>query len=76
MNKLSVNELPIGTRGTARLLIDIYTRQYLSRNGFKVKKYELMIFMSAQTKFGEMVVYPDDVLTYIGNKKWSISKDE
>lgn len=35
-----------------------------------------MIFMSTQTKFGEMVVYPDDVLTYIGNKKWSISKDE
>ena len=74
MNNFKLPELPIGTRGTARLLIDMYTRQYLSRNGFKVTKYELMIFMSAQTKFGEMVVYTDDVLTYVGDKKWSVSR--
>ncbi len=74
MNNFKLPELPIGTRGTARLLSDMYTRQYLSRNGFKVTKYELMIFMSAQTKFGEMVVYPGDVLTYVGDKKWSVSR--
>ncbi len=82
MNKLSVNELPIGTRGTLKEFKQVHTVKFLKRYGYKEYGYwpyldkPRTLAETVKTKFGELVIHDSDVLTYVGNKKWSISKDE
>ena len=75
MDKFSVTNLAVGTRGTAKEFLAAHTREFLMEHGFKTQMFEdLMVFMSVQTKYGEMVVYKGDMLTYVGKGIWSLSK--
>lgn len=75
MDKFSVTNLAVGTRGTAKESLAAHTRDFLGQHGFKTQIFEdLMVFMSVQTKYGEMVVYKGDMLTYVGKGIWSLNK--
>lgn len=75
MDKFSVTNLAVGTRGTAKEFLYAHTREFLMEHGFKTQSFKnLMVFMSVQTKYGEMVVYKGDMLTYVGKGIWSLNK--
>ena len=75
MNK--VNFLGIGARGKVIDFNDTYTEEFLYTYGFKryelVNKYATGRLTTVRTKYGETVVYADDVVTYVGNGIWSVS---
>lgn len=75
MDKFSVTNLAVGTRGTAKEFLAAHTRDFLGQYGFKTQMFEdLMVFMSVKTKYGEMVVHKGDMLTYVGKGIWSLNK--
>ena len=75
MDKFSVNNLQVGTRGTAKEFLKAHTTDFLEKYGFSVLKWDnSVIFMSVQTKHGEMTVYSGDFLVYVGKGIWSLSK--
>lgn len=78
MNK--VKFLGIGVRGEVINFVDSYTESFLYKHGLKrydlVSKYTSDHLTTVQTKYGELVVQKEDVITYVGNGIWSVSKDE
>ena len=75
MDKFSVTNLAVGTRGTAKEFLAAHTRDFLGQYGFKTQMFQdLMVFMSVKTKYGEMVVHKGDFLVYVGKGIWSLSK--
>lgn len=78
MNK--VKFLGIGARGKAIVFNDTYTESFLYNHGFKryelVSKYTTDHLTTVQTKYGELVVSANDVITYVGDGIWSVSRDE
>ena len=77
MNK--VKFLNIGARGKVVTVADTYTERFLYNHGFKhyelVSKYTIDHLTTVQTKYGELVVHANDVVTYTGNNIWSVSRD-
>lgn len=78
MNK--VKFLNIGARGKVVTVADTYTERFLYNHGFKrhelVSKYITIDHLTTvQTKCGEIVVHANDVVTYVGNNIWSVSKN-
>jgi hypothetical protein len=75
LDKFSVNNLQVGTRGTAKEFLYAHTRDFLGEHGFKTQMFkDLMVFMSVKTKYGEMVVHKGDMLTYVGKGIWNLSR--
>lgn len=78
MNK--VKFLGIGARGKAINFVDSYTESFLYKHGFKrydlVSKYTSDHLTTVQTKYGELVVSANDVITYVGDHTWSVSRNE
>ena len=75
LDKFSVTNLAVGTRGTAKEFLAAHTRDFLGQYGFKTQMFQdLMVFMSVKTKYGEMVVHKGDFLVYVGKGIWSLSK--
>lgn len=76
MNK--VKFLGIGARGKVVTVADTYTERFLCTHGFKryelVSKYPVDHLTTVRTKYGETVVYDDDVVTYVGNDIWSVDR--
>lgn len=76
MNK--VKFLGIGARGEVINFVDSYTESFLYKHGFKryelVSKYTSDHLTTVQTKYGELVISLSDVVTYVGNDIWSVSK--
>lgn len=71
--------LKIGERGKPQEFIDSYTKDFLEFYGFedyKVNEPFSEELITVQTKYGELVVQKEDVITYVGNGIWSVSKDE
>ena len=70
--------LKIGERGKPQEFIDSYTKYFLEFYGFE--DYELNApfsedLITVQTKYGELVVQKGDVITYVGNRIWSVSHE-
>ncbi|MDB6229184.1 hypothetical protein ACTNET_03845 [Lactobacillus amylovorus] len=80
MNRLSVNNLEVGTRGTLKEFKKAHTVRFLQRYGYKEYSYQIfnpipiVLAETVKTKFGELVIHDSDVLTYVGDKKWSVSR--
>lgn len=78
MNK--VEFLGVGARGKVIDFNDTYTESFLYNHGFKryelVSKYATDHLTTVQTKYGELVVSANDVITYVGDGIWSVSGDE
>lgn len=82
--------LKIGERGKPQEFIDSYTKDFLEFYGFEDYKLNVPFsklnapfseelitdLITVQTKYGELVVQKEDVITYVGNGIWSVSKDE
>ena len=77
MNK--VKFLGIGARGEVINFVDSYTESFLYKHGFKRYELESPInekLTTVQTKYGELVVHNNNVITYVGDHIWSVSRDE
>lgn len=78
MNK--VKFLGIGARGEVINFVDSYTESFLYKHGLKrydlVSKYTSDHLTTVQTKYGELVVHNNNVITYVGDHIWSVSRDE
>lgn len=71
--------LKIGEQGKPQEFIDSYTKDFLEFYGFEDYKLNEPFsegLITVQTKYGELVVQEEDVITYVGNGIWSVSKDE
>ena len=73
-------DLPVGTRATLEEFIDAYTPYFLMKYGYREYSTPVplsgrrVICRSVKTKYGEIIVHDDDVLTYVGGKKWAVEQ--
>lgn len=77
-------EIPVGTRGTLKEFKTSYQPEFLSKYGYK--RYTNIIPLNGlkvvceavNVKYnsiqGELIVHDNDVLTYLGNKLWAVTK--
>ena len=72
--------IPVCTRGTLKEFKNAYTAKFLKLHGYKEYGYqwfgEIVTFKTVKTKYGELVIYNNSVLTYVGDGIWSVAKDE
>lgn len=71
-------ELPIGTRGHVADFLKIFTIDFLNNNNlnFYTSALSSVRIIGALTKYGEVVVQYDDVLTYLGKGKWDVRQEK
>ena len=70
--------LKIGERGKPQEFINSYTKDFLEFYGFEDYKLNAPFseeLITVQTKYGELVVQKEDVITYVGNGIWSVSHE-
>ena len=72
-------KIDIGTRGTLKEFKNAYTAKFLKLHGYKEYGYqwfgEIVTFKTVKTKYGELVIYNNSVLTYVGDGIWSVSHE-
>lgn len=74
-------KIDIGTRGTLKEFKKSYQRDFLEKYGYKAYSHvvpfnrPVILAESVKTKYGELVVHDNDVVTYVGNKHWSVSHE-
>ena len=74
-------KIDIGTRGTLKEFKKSYQRKFLEKYGYKAYSHvvplnrPVILAESVKTKYGELVVHDNDVVTYVGNKHWSVSHE-
>ena len=78
-----VDDIGIGVHGTLEQFKKKYTVEFLERYGYTDYYYytpfsnkKQVLDETVQTKYGELVVHNLDVLTYVGDGIWSVSRDE
>lgn len=71
-------ELPIGTRGNVADFKKIFTIDFLTEDNltFYSSVFGGAIVISALTKYGEVIVHKNDVLTYLGNGIWDVRQEK
>lgn len=73
-------KLSIGTRARCIDFCDTYQPAYLIKHGWKFNKLAdsrvNQYLRSVRTKYGEIVVDFDDVLTYVGDGVWDVRSSE
>ena len=73
-------KIDIGTRETLKEFKNAYTAKFLKLHGYKEYGYqwfgEIVTFKTVKTKYGELVVHDNDVLTYLGHKLWAATEDK
>lgn len=78
MNK--VKFLGIGTRGKVIDFTNAYNDGFLYKHGLRRYVIDMPFLndhlITIQTKNGETIVHSSDVITYVGDGIWSVSKDE
>lgn len=70
--------LKIGEQGKPQEFIDSYTKYFLEFYGFEDYKLNEPFsedLITVQTKYGELVVQEEDVITYVGDGIWSVSHE-
>ena len=77
MDKFSVTNLAVGTRGTLKEFKKSYQRKFLEKYGYKAVPWGNFVILAetVETKYGELIVHDNDVVTYVGNKHWSVSHE-
>ena len=74
-------KIDIGTRGMLKEFKKSYQRDFLEKYGYKAYDHvaafnrPVILAESVKTKYGELVVHDNDVVTYVGNKHWSVSHE-
>ena len=79
--KSDLKQLDIGLRGTLREFKATYTLGFLKKNGYNAyipsnSFNNHPLCETVQTKYGEMVIYGWDVITYVGNGIWSTERSQ
>ena len=80
-----INRLSVGLRGDINYFVKSYQYNFLDKHGFH--KYRLIHSLefnnnadvnfrlcAVNTKYGEMVIHDNDVVTYLGNDLWNVRK--
>lgn len=68
--------IPVGARGTLKEFKKSYQRDFLEKYGYKAYGGSFGILAeTVETKYGELIVYDNDVVTYVGNKHWNVSHE-
>lgn len=66
-------KIDIGARGTLKKFKKSYQRDFLEKYGYKAYGGNFVFLAeTVETKYGELVVHDNDVVTYVGNKLWSV----
>ncbi|MGO5078594.1 hypothetical protein ACTQ4M_01090 [Lactobacillus amylovorus] len=79
--KSNLKKLDIGLRGTLREFKATYTTGFLRKHGYMAyipqnSFNHIPLCETVQTKYGEMVIYGFDVITYVGNGIWSTERSQ
>ena len=79
--KSNLKKLDVGLRGTLDEFKATYTLGFLKRNGYNAyipsnSFNNRPLCETVQTKYGEMVIYGFDVITYVGNGIWSTERSQ
>ena len=70
-------KIDIGTRGTLKEFKKFYQRKFLEKYGYKAYGGNFIFLAETiETKYGELVVHDNDVLTYLGHKLWAVTKNK
>lgn len=78
-------ELKVGTRATTKDFRNTYKAKYLVEHGWRIDSVvkpmvagltNRVDLVSVPTKYGQLVVKKDDVLTYVGNNVWDVRRDK
>lgn len=71
-------ELPIGVRGHVADFEKVFTRDFLTEDNltFYSSVFGGAGVISALTKYGEVIVHKNDVLTYLGNGIWDVRQEK
>lgn len=71
-------ELPIGARGNIAEFQKIFTIDFLTEDNltFYSSTFGGAGVISALTKYGEVIVHKNDVLTYLGNGIWDVRREK
>lgn len=74
-------EMQIGTRATTKDFRNTYKARYLLQHGWRIDSVvQPMVagltnrvdLISVPTKYGQLVVKNEDMLTYVGNNVWDV----
>lgn len=74
-------DIPVGTRGMLKEFKKSYKRKFLEKYGYQAYGHVtpfgsfVVLAETVETKYGELVVHDNDVVTYVGNKHWSVSHE-
>lgn len=81
-----INRLSVGLRGDINYFVKSYQYNFLDKHGFHeyqlIRSLELknnvdvnFRLYTVNTKYGEMVIHINDVVTYLGNDLWDIRNE-
>ena len=75
-----VDDIGIGVRGTLEQFKKKYTTKFLKLHGYKEYGYqsfgEIVVFETVKTKYGELVIHDNSIITYVGDHIWSVSRND
>ena len=78
-------EIQVGTRATTKDFRNTYKARYLLQHGWRIdsvvkpmvpgltNRFDLV---SVPTKYGQLVVKNEDMLTYVGNNVWDVRSNK
>ena len=84
MNRMKI-ELKVGTRATTKDFRNTYKARYLVEHGWRIDSVvkpmvagltNRVDLVSVPTKYGQLVVKNEDMLTYVGNNVWDVRSDK
>lgn len=75
-------EMQVGTRATTKDFRNTYKARYLLQHGWRIDSVvkpmvagltnRVVDLISVPTKYGQLVVKNEDMLTYVGNNVWDV----
>ena len=78
-------EMQVGTRATTKDFRNTYKARYLLQHGWRIDSVvnpmvvgltDRVDLVSVPTKYGQLVVKNEDMLTYVGNNVWDVRSDK
>ena len=75
-------KMQVGTRATVADFRNTYKARYLLQYGWRIDSVVVpgltnrVDLVSVPTKYGQLVVKNEDMLTYVGNNVWDVRSDK
>ena len=78
-------KMQVGTRATVADFINTYKARYLLQHGWRIDSVvkpmvagltNRVDLVSVPTKYGQLVVKNEDMLTYVGNNVWDVRSNK